>query len=57
MRRRDVSEEHSGHSPSDSLNMQTPSESYSEPHTVGFSTRGMQMNTGPTMDKNNGDFV
>jgi len=28
--------------------MQTPSESYSEPHTVGFATRGMQMNTGPT---------
>ncbi len=57
MRRRDVSEEHSGHSPSDSLNMQMPSESYSEPHTVGFTTRGMQMNTGPTMDENNGDFV
>jgi len=35
--------------------MQTPSESYSEPHTVGFATRGMQMNTGPTMDKHNGE--
>lgn len=52
-----MSEEHSGHSPSDSLNMQMPSESYSEPHTVGFATRSMQMNTGPTMDENNRDFV